>query len=309
MRSPSSAPPPPPEAAVPYLPSLKVMRLKHPSAKRIEGVSVSRSICYGSMAFWLGKGANEFHSHRWTIYLRGLQCEDLSYFISKVVFSLHPDFNESERVVEKPPFEVTETGWGEFNVGIRIIFTDPTLPHVDLIQPLKLYPPNNQGLSTKKPVVHEFYDELVFNDPTEAFYKTLMAGPQMELPRHPLTDHFGAFNEIADLQRLQAAQAYVSAELARCRAHLTDGAGRLVRNEALKMLPEDFGQSKKSRRKANAEKAKGEKQASAAAAAAAAAAATAASTEKELVAERQMVIAAGGKININNIIKSSKKHS
>ena len=113
--------------------------------------------------------------------LRGLECEDLSYFISKVIFSLHPDFKEPERVVEKPPFEVTETGWGEFNVGIRIIFTDPTLPHVDLIQPQTL-PTNNQGLSTKKPVVHEFYDELVFNDPPESLYKALMAGPQMELP-------------------------------------------------------------------------------------------------------------------------------
>jgi transcription initiation factor IIF auxiliary subunit len=37
---------------------------------------------------------------------------------------------------------VTETGWGEFNVGMRIIFTDPTLPHMDIIHPLKLYPPS-----------------------------------------------------------------------------------------------------------------------------------------------------------------------
>jgi hypothetical protein len=45
-------------------------------------------------------------------------------------------------IIEKPPFEVTETGWGEFNVGMRIIFTDPTLPHMDIIHPLKLYPPS-----------------------------------------------------------------------------------------------------------------------------------------------------------------------
>lgn len=30
----------------------------------------------------------------------------------------------------------------------------------------------------RKPVVHEQYDEIVFTDPTESFYKALMAGPQ-----------------------------------------------------------------------------------------------------------------------------------
>jgi len=29
-------------------------------------------------------------------------------------------------VVLKPPYEVTETGWGEFEVIIKIYFNDPT---------------------------------------------------------------------------------------------------------------------------------------------------------------------------------------
>ena len=28
-------------------------------------------------------------------------------------------------VVTKPPFEVTETGWGEFEIAIKIYFHDP----------------------------------------------------------------------------------------------------------------------------------------------------------------------------------------
>ena len=75
-----------------------------------------------------------------------------SFFFFFRIFSLHPDFPEPERIVEKPPFEVTETGWGEFNVGMRVIFTDPTMPHMDIIHPLKLYPPNGLPLSSKKPV-------------------------------------------------------------------------------------------------------------------------------------------------------------
>lgn len=227
----------------------------------MDNTSVARPIVYGSMAFWLGKQANEFHSHRWTIYVRGLQCEDLSYMISKVIFSLHPDFAEPERTITKPPFEVTETGWGEFNVGMRIIFTDPTLPHMDIIHPLKLYPPSNAPLSAKKPVVHEYYDEIVFNDPSVSFYQTLMQGPTVEVPRHPLTDHFGTFDELEDLKRLMAAQAYVKQELEHCRQHLTNADGTL--KDKVEMLPSAVsGKGSKKKRKS---------QAAAAAAAAAAA--------------------------------------
>ena len=43
----------------------------------------------GPGAFWLGKKADEFHSHRWTVYLRSAADEDISHIVSKVVFTLH----------------------------------------------------------------------------------------------------------------------------------------------------------------------------------------------------------------------------
>ena len=64
------------------------------------------------------------HSPLPKVYVRGMECEDLSYFIRKVVFQLHPSFANPVRVVDRPPFEVTETGWGEFEVAIRIYFQD-----------------------------------------------------------------------------------------------------------------------------------------------------------------------------------------
>jgi transcription initiation factor IIF auxiliary subunit len=67
-------------------PSLQVLRLKTPGISRMDNVSISRPIVYGSIAFWMGKNAPETKSFRWSIYIRGLQCEDLSYMISKGMY-------------------------------------------------------------------------------------------------------------------------------------------------------------------------------------------------------------------------------
>jgi len=40
-------------------------------------------------------------------------------------------------------------------------------------------------MSTKKPVVVEFYDEIVFPDPSEAFLARVQNHPAVNLPRLP----------------------------------------------------------------------------------------------------------------------------
>lgn len=83
-------------------------------------------IVYGSMAFYLGKNkSQDLNTHRWSLFIRGPNDEDLSIFVSKVAFSLHESFAEPVRVIEKAPFEVSELGWGEFAAKIRIFFKDP----------------------------------------------------------------------------------------------------------------------------------------------------------------------------------------
>jgi len=61
---------------------------------------------------------------KWTVYVRGAQNEDLSYFIQRVVFYLHESYDEPVRVVEHAPFELTEEGWGQFDIKIEIFFHD-----------------------------------------------------------------------------------------------------------------------------------------------------------------------------------------
>ena len=68
-------------------------------------------------------------------------------------------------VIEKPPFEINETGWGEFECIIEIHFKDPKYRPVSLFHLLKLHPfdqsPNGPEIVTSEPVLYERYDELV----------------------------------------------------------------------------------------------------------------------------------------------------
>lgn len=41
-------------------------------------------------------------------------------FAQQVVFKLHDSFPNPVRVIDKPPFELTETGWGEFEIGFTV---------------------------------------------------------------------------------------------------------------------------------------------------------------------------------------------
>ncbi len=45
--------------------------------------------CYGTAALWQGKKAEQERSHRWTVYVRGANNEDLSPVVKRVLFQLH----------------------------------------------------------------------------------------------------------------------------------------------------------------------------------------------------------------------------
>uniref|UniRef100_A0A9J2PK38 AF-9 ANC1 homology domain-containing protein n=1 Tax=Ascaris lumbricoides TaxID=6252 RepID=A0A9J2PK38_ASCLU len=67
----------------------------------------------------------EGYTHKWTVFVRSAgphQFVDCS-FIRKVVFVLHPDFNNCHRVVKQPPFEVTEYGFAGFRIPIYVYFS------------------------------------------------------------------------------------------------------------------------------------------------------------------------------------------
>lgn len=60
-----------------------------------------------------------------TVYVRPYENEDMSTYVKKINFKLHDSYANQNRVLTKPPYEVTETGWGEFEIVIKIYFQDP----------------------------------------------------------------------------------------------------------------------------------------------------------------------------------------
>lgn len=66
-------------------------------------------------AFWQGKVPENVHSHRWTVYLRALEHEDLSYFIEHVTFHLHATIPEPVRgqTNDREEQQQKSQHWGE----------------------------------------------------------------------------------------------------------------------------------------------------------------------------------------------------
>lgn len=93
--------------------------------KRQKGIIIIKPIVYGTVAQWLGKKADESKTHKWCCYLRPFRPEDDLSFIKRVVFTLHPSFENPVICVDSQPFEITNCGWGEFEIIIRVEFVDP----------------------------------------------------------------------------------------------------------------------------------------------------------------------------------------
>ena len=127
---------------------------------------IIKPFVYGSVAFFLRKKGHEDISHKWCVYVRGVNNENISNFIKEVHFILHTSFQNHIRKVDKWPFELYEVGWGEFDIKIKIFLIDETMKHLEVVHSLKLYPSQSHiNPSPKRPVVSENYDEIIFVNP------------------------------------------------------------------------------------------------------------------------------------------------
>jgi YEATS domain-containing protein 4 len=187
-------------------------------APRLVNTTACLPFVYGSVAVYLGNKADDYNTHKWTLYLRGPNNEDLSSCIAKVVFQLHPSFAQPVRELSAPPFEVTEQGWGEFEAQIRIVWKDTSEKSTLVTHGIKLYPPGstNQSPPTLEPVVAEAYDEAVFTDPNEVFYNQLQhlsILPKVKSNDAQVQECCLKYSDNDDFQKLVEAQRFLEKEL------------------------------------------------------------------------------------------------
>lgn len=168
-----------------------------PHAKRVRNITISKPIIYGNTAtpfstcFPKPIQAPMDHTHSWTVFVDDPTRNGDQSHIKKVVFKLHDTIKNPLRSIEQPPFTVTETGWGEFEILIKIFFVaESNEKPVQFYHHLKLHPYNltntnngnivslGDGVTRKDGTVESIlYDELIFNEPTEDFFKILTKKP------------------------------------------------------------------------------------------------------------------------------------
>ncbi|KAH7646672.1 YEATS domain-containing protein 4 Gas41 [Dermatophagoides farinae] len=153
---------------------------------RVKGATIVKPIVFGNVARYFGHKRNNGHTHEWKVYLRLYNNEDSSGYIKKVQFKLHDSYATQIRVCNEPPYEVDETGWGEFEVVIKIYFVDPSERPVTIYHMLKLFKiePGAAPGGGPMPVftdylVSEFYDELIFSEPSTTMMQLLKSAPPL----------------------------------------------------------------------------------------------------------------------------------
>ncbi|KAL3320357.1 YEATS domain-containing protein 4 [Cichlidogyrus casuarinus] len=138
--------------------------------------TIVKPIVYGNISRYLGKKRDgDGRTHEWKVFVKPFHAnEDISRYIKKVQFKLHESYPNPVRVVSEPPFELCETGWGEFDIGIKLIFSDQNEKPAMINHLIKLFHCDQDIMMGTKSLVREIYDELVFVDPCPSFYRCLM---------------------------------------------------------------------------------------------------------------------------------------
>ncbi|XP_061172967.1 protein AF-9-like [Saccostrea echinata] len=164
-------------------------------------MNMSSQNCAVQVKIELGHRANvkktpspEGFTHDWTVYVRGPENCNISYFIEKVVFNLHHSFHNPKRVLTEPPYAVQEQGYAGFELPIDIYFKNKEDPKkirfkYDLFLKLEDCPPVN----------HIRCEKLTFQNPTDEFKKKLLkAGGVLVGPTGEPMGQMGDFGEIFD---------------------------------------------------------------------------------------------------------------
>ncbi|KAM3965515.1 uncharacterized protein ACR2FA_000362 isoform 1-T2 [Aphomia sociella] len=107
----------------------------------------------------------------WRLWVRGVSGHDISTFVHKVVFYLHPSsaFVYPKRVLQEPPYEIQESGCASIDVPIHVYLKYNELKKIRLRYSLVIE--NNTKSNSESRCV--YYD---FENPPEQLWKALVKG-------------------------------------------------------------------------------------------------------------------------------------
>lgn len=192
------------------------------AGKRVKGVQIFRPFIYGTTAKPFDEKTNpkppgvpDDHTHSWTVFVKGIDDTDITYWLRRVQFKLHesipnhvrsmclslcPQFSthssrREARLTQPPPcaavidgepgkpFEVHETGWGEFEITIKLYYVSESgeKPQT-LYHHLRLHPYGRSDEEKEEmrlnnsEIISWTYEEQLFNEPYEVFYEILTSG-------------------------------------------------------------------------------------------------------------------------------------
>ncbi|KAI1467196.1 yeats family-domain-containing protein [Daldinia caldariorum] len=176
-----------------------------PAGKRVKGVQIYRPFIYGTTARPFNDtdnprpaGVPADHTHSWQVFVKGVDDTDIFYWLRRVQFKLHESIPNHLRTIDaetiakenegKPAsqrqkaFVVNETGWGEFEITIRLYYDSrsgekpQTLYHHLRLHPYGRTEAEKEAMRNGGEVVAWVYEEQLFNEPFEDFYKVLTTG-------------------------------------------------------------------------------------------------------------------------------------
>ncbi|KAI1393490.1 yeats family-domain-containing protein [Hypoxylon trugodes] len=176
-----------------------------PAGKRVKGVQIYRPFIYGTTARPFNDtdnvrpaGVPSDHTHSWQVFVKGVDDTDIFYWLRRVQFKLHESIpnhlrtldaetiireNESKPASQRQKaFVVNETGWGEFEITIRLYYDSrssekpQTLYHHLRLHPYGRTEAEKEAMRNGGEVVAWVYEEQLFNEPFEDFYKVLTTG-------------------------------------------------------------------------------------------------------------------------------------
>ncbi|EFX04594.1 histone acetyltransferase subunit [Grosmannia clavigera kw1407] len=160
--------------------------------KRVKGCQIYRPFIYGTTARPFDAKTNpkppgvpDDHTHSWQVFVRGVDDTDISYWLRRVQFKLHESIPNPVRMIDGvpgKPFMVQETGWGEFEITLKLYYVSEsgekpqTLYHHLRLHPYGRTDEEREAMREKGEIPAWTYEEQLFNEPYDAFYEILTSG-------------------------------------------------------------------------------------------------------------------------------------